>query len=230
MRPINIILGVIRLFVFFLIILSVSSSYSFADSNYSKQVEQFSEQVVFNKYQELFELIGEQKLNIKAMPIAKNIMLEKCPKPLRGSIISNKIKQHTSVKVSCPDTKRWDIYIRVAVNPTIPLGIGPSLSKKEPINIGDPEFIYKDASKLNNNDKSHNPKLFNKTTAAKHNYYVCQNDNVTITANKNGIAIKIPGVALNNGKIGSKIEVLNVKTQEILIGTVYILKEVQIYF
>ena len=60
--------------------------------------------------------------------------------------------------------------------------------------------------------------------------YVCEGDKVTITANKSGLIIKASGIALSDGNIGSTVRVENSRTQRIVVGTVYALKEVQVTF
>ena len=97
-----------KLIRYILISLSLGTSQSFADSNYSKEVEKFAEALVFTQYQQSFELTGEQKLYIKAIPLSKRLNLAECSEPLQGHIVDDKIKRKTAIKVSCEGNTPWD--------------------------------------------------------------------------------------------------------------------------
>lgn len=226
---------------FILFVLSLGASYSFADSNYSKEIEKVAEALVFQKYAETFELTGEQKLSIKAIPINKRIQLDSCSQPLQASIVGNKIKSKTAVKVSCEGSKIWDIYVRVKVQVLIPLIIATRpLSKGEMLNKDNLELVYKDKSQIRGHVFSSAEELdgvrlkrnvsSNKNIRSKDICYVCKDDKVTITANKNGLIIKASGIALTDGNIGSTVKVRNTRTQRVVVGTVYALKEVHVTF
>ena len=120
---------------FILFLLSLGTSYSFAESNYSKDIEKFAETLVFDKYNQNFELTAEQKLDIEAIPISDRLTLNNVQTPLQGNIVGDKIKSRTSVKISCEDIDNWDIYIRVKVQVLIPVVIAEkSLNKGEVLN------------------------------------------------------------------------------------------------
>lgn len=224
-----------------LMLLSIVSSSSFADQNYSKEIEKFAETLVFDKYKETFELTGEQKLYIKASPITSNLTFTVCLLPLQGHIVGDKIKSRTAVKVSCVDTTPWDIYIRVKVQTLIPLIItSHSLNKGETLDDENIKLIYKPQSLVRGSTFSDAQSLrgvrlkrnvsSNKSIRHKDICYVCEGDKVTITANKTGLVIKASGIALSDGNIGSTVRVKNMRTQRVVVGTVYALKEVQVTF
>jgi len=230
-----------KLIRFILVFLSLGTSYSFADSDYSKEIEKFAEALVFDKYAETFELTGEQKLSIKAFPINKRITLDQCTEPLEGTIVGNQIKSKTTVKVACSGDEKWDIYIRLKVQTLIPLIIATrSLNKGETLNNDNTALIYKDKSQIrggvfSNTDVLSGVRLKRNVSSRKNIRrkdvcYVCKNDKVTITANKNGLVIKASGIALTDGNIGSTVKVKNSRTQRTVIGTVYALKEVHVTF
>lgn len=230
-----------KLIRFILVLLSLGTSYSFADSNYSKEIEKFAEALVFDKYEETFELTGEQKLHIKAKSISKRLTFEECSEPLQGHIVGNKIKSKTSVKVSCAGTTKWDIYIHVKVQTLVPLIIASrSLNKGEMLSTNNMQLIYKAQSQVRGAVFTSTENLAGarlkrsvsskKSIRHKDICYVCKGDKVTITANKNGLMIKASGIALSDGNIGSTMKVKNSRTQRIVVGTVYALKEVHVTF
>ena len=229
------------MFRFTLMILSLVCSYSLADNNYSKEIEKFAESLVFDKYQETFEITGEQKLYIKAMPITDRVTFSRCLVPLQGHIVGDKIKSKTAVKVSCLDATPWDLYIRVKAQTLIPLIISSRpISKGEILSNKNIELIYKDKSRVRGSTFTNAQALrgvrlkrnisSKKSIRHKDICYVCEGDKVTITANKSGLIIKASGIALSDGNIGSTVRVENSRTQRIVVGTVYALKEVQVTF
>ena len=226
---------------FLIVLLSIGSSSSFATSNYSELIEKFAETTVFDKYKETFELTGEQKLYIKSSPISSSLTFTECMVPLQGHIVGDKIKKRTAVKVSCFDATPWDIYIRVKVQTLIPLIVSSRpLSKGEVLDDENTKLIYKAKSLVRGSTFSDAQSLrgvrlkrnvsSKKSIQHKDICYVCEGDKVTITANKTGLTIKASGIALTDGNIGSTVKVKNMRTQRIVIGTVYALKEVHVTF
>ncbi|TEW46021.1 flagellar basal body P-ring formation protein FlgA [Psychromonas sp. RZ5] len=232
---------VIKLIRFILFLISLGASYTFAESNYSKDIEKFAETLVFDKYNQDFELRAEQKLDIKATPISDRLKFKQCTTPLQGYIVGDKIKSKTSVKVSCEDIDKWDIYIRVKVQVLIPVVIAEkSLNKGEVLNENNIKLIYKPKSQVRgrvfaNAEVLKGARLKKNVTSKKsirHRdiCYVCEGDKVTLSANQNGLVIKASGIALTDGNIGSSVKVKNSRTDRVVIGTVHALNEVYVTF
>jgi len=222
-------------------VLSFASSYSVADSSYSKEIEKFAESLVLEKYQATFEITGEQKLYIKAMPVTDRVTFSKCLVPLQGHIVGDKIKSKTAVKVSCNDATPWDLYIRVKAQTLIPLIVSRRpISKGEVLSNKNIELVYKAKSRVRGSTFTNSQILrgvrlkrnISSQKSIRHRdiCYVCEGDKVTITANKTGLVIKASGIALSDGNIGSTVRVKNSRTQRVVVGTVYALKEVQVNF
>ena len=222
-------------------VLSFASSYSVADSSYSKEIEKFAESLVLEKYQATFEITGEQKLYIKAMPVTDRVTFSECLVPLQGHIVGDKIKSKTAVKVSCNDITPWDLYIRVKAQTLIPLIVSRRpISKGEVLSNKNIELVYKAKSRVRGSTFTNAQTLrgvrlkrnISSQKSIRHRdiCYVCEGDKVTITANKTGLVIKASGIALSDGNIGSTVRVKNSRTQRVVVGTVYALKEVQVNF
>ena len=222
-------------------VLSFASSYSVADSSYSKEIEKFAESLVLEKYQATFEITGEQKLYIKAMPVTDRVTFSECLVPLQGHIVGDKIKSKTAVKVSCNDITPWDLYIRVKAQTLIPLIVSRRpISKGEVLSNKNIELVYKAKSRVRGSTFTNAQTLrgvrlkrnvsSQKSIRHRDICYVCEGDKVTITANKSGLIIKASGIALSDGNIGSTVRVKNSRTQRVVVGTVYALKEVQVNF
>jgi len=226
---------------FILLLLSLGTSYSFAESNYSKDIEKFAETLVFDKYNQNFKLTAEQKLDIKAVPISNRLTLKQCQTPLQGYIVGDKIKSRTSVKVYCEDIESWDIYIRIKVQVLIPVVIAiKSLNKGEVLNTNNVQLIYQPKSQVRgrvfaSTEVLQGARLKKNVTSKKsirHRdiCYVCEGDKVTISANQNGLVIKASGIALTDGNIGSSVKVKNSRTERIVTGKVHGLNEVYVTF
>jgi len=227
--------------IFTFILLSLGTSYSFAAHNYSKDIENFAETLVFKKYKENFVLTEEQKLNVTAIPITNRLTFEPCSTPLQGNIVGDKIKNKTSVKVYCNGDKQWDVYVRLDVDVLMPVIISQrALSKGELLDNNNIELIYKAKSQIRGTIFSDLHNLIGtrmkRNLASKKNIqhrdicYVCEDDKVTISAIKNGLIIKASGIALSDGNIGNTVKVKNLRTQRIIIGTVHALNEVYVTF
>jgi len=232
---------VIKLIRFILFLISLGSSYTFAESNYSKDIEKFAETLVFDKYNQDFKLAAEQKLDITAIPISERLKFEQCSTSLQGYIVGDKIKSKTSVKISCEGIDKWDIYIRVKVQVLIPVVIAEKpLNKGEVLNESNVKLIYKPQSQVRGRVFANAEVL--KGARLKRNVrskksirhrdicYVCEGDKVTLSANQNGLVIKASGIALTDGNIGSSVRVKNSRTDRVVIGTVHALNEVYVTF
>lgn len=226
---------------FILVVLSLGNSISFADNYYSKEIEKFAETLVSHQYEAQFELLEAQKLHIKAYPLSSIRTFEKCDELLQGTIIGDKIKAKTTVKVSCNSPVQWDVYIRLQVQLMAPLIVASHpLNKGERIDKGNTMVIYKEQSKIRSGFFSDKREVIGtrlkRNVAAKRAIrlkdicHVCKDDKVTITANKKGLVIHASGIALNDGNIGASIKVKNSRTQRVIVGTVDAVKEVYVTF
>jgi len=196
---------------------------------------------VFDKFNQQTQLPKQQKLHIKAIPVSQRQTFSKCEQPLQGHIVGDKLKSKTTVKVSCLDNISWNTYIRVNFSILMPVVITTrALSKGELINNENIKIIYKAKRQIRgavfselqslNGVRLKRKLSVNKAVTHRDICYVCEDDKVTITANKGGLIIKASGIALSDGNIGSTVKVKNSRTQKIVVGTVFALKEVQVTF
>ena len=101
---------------FIILFLSLGCSYSFAETNYRKELENFAQALVLEKYHALHQLQANQKLQLMVVPLDKRINYPKCETGLIGELVNDKIKITTSVKITCLDEVQWTNYVRVKVN------------------------------------------------------------------------------------------------------------------
>lgn len=226
---------------FIFLFLSLGCSYSFAETNYRKELENFAQTLVFDKYNSLYELQKHEKLHLKVAPLDKRVNYPVCKTGLVGEIVNNKIKTTTSVKVSCFDIKKWTTYIRVRVNVLQKaIIVTSSLSKGQVLTSSNIKSIYIDKSRTRNGSFNKLESLYgtrlkrnlntNKIIKNRDICFVCKGDKVTINATKSGLSIKASGIALSDANIGGTVRVKNSRTQRIVVGTVYALKKVSVSF
>lgn len=226
---------------FIILFISLGCSYSFAETNYRKEIENFAQSLVFAKYEASRDQESDEKLYTKVSALDKRLTYKLCKADLTGDIVANKLKKNTSVKVTCPDPDGWDIYVRIKVQLLYPSIITRNtLRKGETLNTENIKRVYLDKSKLRSGSFTDTNLLFgtrlkrnisaNKIVKNKDICFVCKDDKVTIHAFKNGLSIKASGIALSDANIGSTVRVKNSRTQRIIVGTVSALKEVQVSF
>tara|TARA_R110001583_G_scaffold33943_5_gene114573 strand:- start:4821 stop:5510 length:690 start_codon:yes stop_codon:yes gene_type:complete len=226
---------------FIILFLSLVCSYSFAESNYRKELENFAQALVLEKYHSLYQLQENEKLELNVAPLDKRINYPKCETGLTGELVNNKIKLTTSVKVTCLDEKQWINYIRVRVNVLQKVVVvNDSLSKGQVITQDNIKMVYLSKSRIRNGSFDSLESLYgvrlkrnlteNKIIKNRDVCFVCKGDKVTINAIKTGLSIRASGVALHDANIGNTVRVRNSRTQRIVVGTVYGLKAVNVSF
>jgi flagella basal body P-ring formation protein FlgA len=233
--------GAIILIRFIFLFLSLGCSYSFAETNSRKELENFAQTLVFDKYHSLYQLQKNEKLILKVAPLDKRVDYPVCETGLVGEIVKNKIKSTTSVKVACLDEKQWINYIRVRVSVFQQVIIvNSSLSKGQALSQSNIKLVYRDKLRIRNGSFTSLESLYgarlkrnlttNKIIKSRDVCYVCKGDKVTINAVKTGLSIRASGIALNDANIGGTVRVKNSRTQRVVVGTVHALKEVNVTF
>ncbi len=231
----------ITLIRFIFLFLSLGCSYSFAETNFRKELENFAQTLVFDKYHSLFELQKYEKLLLKVAPLDKRINYPACVTGLIGEVVKNKIKASTSVKVSCLDEKRWTTYVRVRVSVLQKaIVVTSSLSKGQALNPSNIKSVFIDKSRIRNGSFNKLTSLYgarlkrnlntNKVIKSRDVCFVCKGDKVTINASNASLSINASGIALSDANIGGTVRVKNSRTQRIVVGTVYALKKVKVSF
>lgn len=226
---------------FLILCLSLGCNFIFAETNYNKTLENFAETLILTKYNTIEKKESAEKIHIKANSISKIKTYTRCNSPLKGQIVGEKLKPHTTVKITCPDPTSWSIYIRVKVKKLFPIMVASqSLSKNQILNKNNIKILYLEKSRIRSGAFSLPDSLYgsrlkrniskNKTIKNRDICVVCKNDKVHIYAKRGGLSIKTSGVALSDANIGSTIRVKNIQTQRVVIGVVRGLKNVQIAF
>ena len=226
---------------FAFLLISLVCSCSFAESNYRKDLENFAQTLVFDKYHSQFIVSENEKLSLKVAPLDQRVNYTECQTGLVGEIVNDKIKSTTSVKISCFDEVQWTTYLRVRVSLLKKTIVATtSLSKGQILNQSNIASVYMDKSRIRNGGFTSPESLYgtrlkrnlnaDKVIKSRDICFVCKDDKVSILATKTGLSIKAYGIALSDANIGGTVKVKNIRTQRIVIGTVSNLKEVEVSF
>ncbi|MFT6907310.1 MAG: flagella basal body P-ring formation protein FlgA [Oleiphilaceae bacterium] len=226
---------------FVILFLSLGCSYSFAETNYQKELENFAESLIFAKYESAAKHNQNEKLHIEVAPLDKRLTFTPCLTDLTGEIVGNEIKKNISVKITCSDSNQWTTYVRARVKLLLPRVVTTKpLSKGQTLVLTNIKLSYVDKLHVRNGSFSDINILVG--TRLKRNLsadrviknrdicFVCKNDKVSIRAVNNGLSIKASGIALSDANIGGTVRVRNSHTQRIVVGRVSALKEVQVSF
>jgi flagella basal body P-ring formation protein FlgA len=224
-----------------IILLSLGSSCTFAESNYRKEIENFAESLIFAKYEASNKHNSEQKLQIKIAPLDKRLTFTPCTADLTGEIIGNEIKKNISIKVTCLDDKLWSTYVRARIHILLPrIVTSQSLRKGQRLSLANIKSSFVNKLQIRNGSFSDIELLIgtrlkrnlsaNKIIKDRDVCFVCKDDKVTILAINSGLSIKASGIALSDANIGGTVRVKNSRTQRIIVGRVSALKEVQVSF
>ncbi len=226
---------------FIFLFLSLGCSYSFAETNYRKEVENFAKTLIFDKYEQQFQPKKGERVVVNASTLDKRITYPRCQKKLQGSIVGNKLKRNNSIKITCADPQGWTIYLRTRTSVMVnSIAAKSALSKGQVLNKHNIHLIEVDKSQVKNGSFSVLSSLYgsrlkrnisvNRVIKNRDICVVCKSDKVTIHALKSGLSIKASGIALNDANIGGTVRVKNSRTKRIVVGTVTALKEVQVSF
>ncbi|MEO0444335.1 MAG: flagella basal body P-ring formation protein FlgA, partial [Pseudomonadota bacterium] len=75
------------------------------------QITQQTKAFLYNLAEERLTLSDSANLNITLRPIDSRLRLSQCDKKLAFALKDKRLKQFSSVKVSCNGTKPWSIYV-----------------------------------------------------------------------------------------------------------------------
>ncbi|GLS89296.1 flagella basal body P-ring formation protein FlgA [Psychromonas marina] len=226
---------------FLFLLSSLICSYSFSDSNYRNELENFAQKLVFDKYNSQNELNNNEKLDLQVAPLDNRLNYPQCQTELIGEIVNDSIKRNTSVKISCLDETPWTNYLRVRVNVLQKTAVVTTgVSKGQTLNQDNVTAVYMDKTLIRNGGFISPESLYG--TRLKRNLsadkvirdrdvcFVCKDDKVSIYATNVGLSIKASGIALSDANIGGTVRVKNSRTQRIIVATVTGLKEVKVSF
>jgi len=193
-----------------------------------------AEQYTQAQLQESALLNDAQEYNIEVGQLDSRIQLADCPQPLDTAFHGQWPSSQPLVKVSCAGPSPWSLYVPVTVSvyhmiataaTTISRGqiveAGNVTLQKQNIMATHGRF-YRTADEVNGQiAKRH---LSPGEPLGAHNLdmpkAVKRGDDVVISATSGPIAVKMPAVALSDGRVGQNISVRNTASQRIIRVTI----------
>jgi flagella basal body P-ring formation protein FlgA len=158
------------------------------------------------------------------------LTLADCSAPLISELSTQSNSGRVNVKVSCQGQQRWSIYVPVEIKL-----FKPVITTLIPVARGD-LITEADITHREMNISTINGTYFTKTSAVvgmqakralkadsviighfiEPPITIKKGDSVLMTAQTNGLVVKIPAVALNNGRIGQQISVRNSQSKRVV--------------
>ncbi|GAA4890612.1 flagellar basal body P-ring formation chaperone FlgA [Ferrimonas pelagia] len=167
-------------------------------------------------------------VDIQANALDKRLSLTQCELPLMASAPANNGSgRHITVKISCPVSGGWTLYVPVQTRIRYPVVI--SRAALAPETLLEPSQLtteLRDAHSLRGNHFSDPSELIGarlirrvgaeQPIRSNNICQVCSGDLVTILARSSALELKTSGEAIGNGTVGETIRVKNSRSQRII--------------
>lgn len=219
--------------LYFIVLFSLTSHSTTWDRAY---IEIFAKEYLEQK---LLPPVGG-KISISIANIDPRIKIKPCLQKLIANIPENTTSRNVNVKISCPDSTAWNIYLPAKIERTFPVIIatktiekGTTLSKDN-INIqylASNKIRGKRFTDITTILGSKSEKRIGKgqTINTRNVCLVCKGDSVTITAKSPNFIIKTQGIAISSGNLNKQIKVKNARSGRVIRSKVTAINQVVIH-
>lgn len=193
-----------------------------------------AERFALAQLQESALLNGAQEYNIEVGQLDSRIQLADCSQPLDTAFHGQWPGAQPMVKVSCSGTSPWSLYVPVTVSVYHLIATAATpVSRGQIVDAGNVTLqkqnilathgrFYRSADEVSGQIARRH--LSPGEPLGAHNLdlpkAVKRGDDVVISASSGPIAVKMPAVALSDGRVGQKISVRNSSSQRIIRATV----------
>jgi flagella basal body P-ring formation protein FlgA len=177
--------------------------------------------------------------DIKVHPLDPRLPAKSCELPLEFSLVSPKVQRQNTIRVLCPDSPSWQLFLSakvsqlssaVTANRQIPTG---TLISSEMLSMGtvettqirgnvvqDPAFILGARAKRSINQGQ---------ILSQHDLcLVCKGDVVTIEGISSGLTVTTQATALQDGTLGDSVRVQNNQSNRVIKAEIVAVKRVAI--
>jgi flagellar basal body P-ring formation protein FlgA len=193
-----------------------------------------AEQHVLGRLQESALLDGAEEYTVEVGQLDSRMQLATCSQPLQAAVHGQWPSSQPMVKVSCTGPSPWALYVPVTVTvyhlvatAATPISRGQALDgasvalQKQNIMATHGRFYRNTEEVVGQMAKRH---LSPGEALGAHNLdtpkAIKRGDDVVISASSGPIAVKMPAVAMSDGRIGQRISVKNSASQRIIRATV----------
>ncbi|MCG6939200.1 MAG: flagellar basal body P-ring formation protein FlgA [Gammaproteobacteria bacterium] len=184
-----------------------------------------------------------QKIEVKTGKLDSRLKLNKCNKYLQAfSPKGSSMMGKTTVGVKCPGTKPWSLHVPVTISIYKSIIVSAQQLQKDTIltaadikqekhDLADLSYGYFENSKdvIGMKLKRHvlagtalTPAMLSKRQI------VSRGQNVTIYAQSGSMVVRMTGKALDNGAVGERIKVMNIKSRKKLEGIITSTGEIEV--
>ena len=163
------------------------------------------------------------------------LKMAQCPEPLKVTLKSTKAIGRVNTQVSCDgDTVKWSLYVPVTIQVFFPVVStkGP-IAKDHALSASDLSIREMDISTSSGRYFSSPDEVIGmiskRTLSANQIIYasllkppivIRRGDAVILSAKSGGLNVKVPGVALSDGRLGEQISVRNSSSKRVVEGEV----------
>lgn len=179
------------------------------------------------------------KREISVAKLDPRIVIKPCQLPLTANIPEKRSSRNVNVKISCSDSKPWQLYLPVRVKTLVKV-----LMTTMPINKGsildssNTAVIYQAEHKLRGEYIGQSDGIWG--AKAKRNIakgravtkrnicIVCKGESVVLVAQSESFSIKTAGKAMTNGGLGDEVRVKNIQSGRTVTGEVKAINKVVI--
>lgn len=227
-------------FLLCLIFGSMSSSYAGQQTEITaynaKQIVELAE----NYVKQLFPPPELGKMQYRGVALDKRIKIKPCAEPLQTSIPgSAKLSKQTTVRIRCPDNKRWSLYVQVRIEQQMPVVVAKTtlapgiVIGEEHLSVAMINVTQLRGRTLNQPDPLYGAKINRYISAGqavtmRHVCLVCKGDMVTVIAKLKGLRVKTSGISQQNGSLGDNIAILNRRSSKRINAQVVAVNQVEI--
>ena len=162
----------------------------------------------------------DAKVEVVVSTIDPRVQIKPCESPLQANIPENHNGRNVNIKISCADSRPWQIYLPVKIMTTVPVLVATENINKgtrlENSNIG---IVYQPQNRIRGESLNQanlvlggraKRSVSKGTPITRRNIcIVCKGDSVTIIAQSDDFTIRTTGIALKDGNIGEQIRVKN---------------------
>lgn len=197
-------------------------------------VRSAAEQHVLARLQDSAMLNGAQEYTVEVGQVDSRIQVANCDQPLQAAVHGQWPSAQPLVKVSCNASATWSMYVPVTVSVFHMVATAASTIERGQIVDGSSVALQKQNIMATHGRYYRNVSEVTGQIAKRHlspgellgahnldmPKAIKRGDEVTISASSGPIGVKMPAVAMSDGRVGQRISVRNTSSKRIIQATV----------
>lgn len=228
----------------FSILVTSLSSFAMATTVQNEPLETLTPEQISAKaiayIENLFPKPAVGELTYEAVSLDRRIKIKPCGQSLQLQIPGkSNLKKRTTVQMSCPGPKPWNLYVQVKIKRMMPMVVAKNnLAPGTLLSYNNISVIMKDASQIRGRTLTKPNTLYGarssryisagQAVTLRQICLVCKGDSVTVIAKIKGLQVKTSGIAQQNGSLGDNIAILNRRSSKRIEARVVAVNRVEI--